>query len=295
MQLKDLNKQIMDKTVIEDMIIFKYEDTDFVPNQYAKEIASILGKELSYVDSAQDIKSNNGFFAEEPLFVVHIDNMKTLVDYNKNVIIMTKDISDDVIKGLGQYVVEVPKLEQWMVEDYVASYCDGLDEDTIKWFASRYKSIYHLTDELDKLTIFPIGKRQIMFKQLYDNNGFSPSEDDTVFSMMNAVQSRNNSEVERLLLRMKEEGTDQIGLIGIIQGSIKRLIKVWLSKNPTSDNTGMKSTQIYAINKLKRVYSREKLLQIFEDLSLLDSKIMHSQFPSEIALDWAIIKILGRA
>ena len=37
---------------------------------------------------------------------------------------------------------------------------------------------------------------------------------------------------------------------------------------------------------------QEKLLQIFEDLSLLDSRIMHSQFPSEIALDWAIIKIL---
>ena len=292
MQLKDLKKHITDKTIVEDMIIFRYADTDFVPNQYAKEIASILGKELSYVDSLQDVNSNSGFFAEEPLFVVHIDNMKTLIDYNRSVIVMTKAVSEEVMKELGQYVVEVPKLEQWMVEDYVTSYCDGLDEDTIKWFASRYNDLYHITEELDKLTVFPIGNRQLMFKKLHDENGFSPSDDDTVIAMLNAVQSRNHEEVERVLCKLQENGTDYIGMIGLIQNSIKRLIKVWLNKNPTPDNTGMKSNQIYAINKLKRVYSREKLLQIFEDLSLLDSRIMHSQFPSEIALDWAIIKIL---
>ena len=292
MQLKELKKNIMDKNVIEDMIIFKYEDTDFVPNQYVKEIASILGKEISYVDTIQEARSNGGFFGEEPIFVVRIDNLKTLIEYNRSVVVMTKAVSEEVMKELGQYVVEVPKLEQWMVEDYVASYCDGLDEDTIKWFASRYNDIYHITEELDKLTVFPIGNRQLMFKKLHDENGFSPSDDDTVIAMLNAVQSRNHEEVERVLCKLQENGTDYIGMIGLIQNSIKRLIKVWLNKNPTPDNTGMKSNQIYAISKLRKVYSREKLIQIFEDLSLLDSKIMNSEFPSEIAMDWAIIKIL---
>ena len=63
MLLQELKEKIENKTYEKNMLIFKYEDTDFIPNQYIKEIQQIVGEEVVYVESLSEVGSNNnGFF-----------------------------------------------------------------------------------------------------------------------------------------------------------------------------------------------------------------------------------------
>ena len=294
MLLQELKEKIENKTYEKNMLIFKYEDTDFIPNQYIKEIQKIVGEEVVYVESLSEVGSNNnGFFAEEQMYVYECDKLDSYISYNKDLIIVTKNIPKDVLKDFQEYITIVPKLEQWMIEDYIKSYCDGLSDSTVKWFLERYNDVYLITEELDKLTLFPRDARESMYKEFKINNVFSPSVNEQSFELTLALQSKNKDKVRGILEDAYKIEIDPIYTLFMLHTSFKKLLKVWLNKNPTPDNTGLKSNQIWAINQQPRVFSREKLISIFEELSSMDTKIKSGEFPIEDSIDYLIIKIMS--
>ena len=294
MLLQELKEKIENKTYEKNMLIFKYEDTDFIPNQYIKEIQKIVGEEVVYVESLSEVGSNNnGFFAEEQMYVYECDKLDSYISYNKDLIIVTKNISKDILKDFQEYITIVPKLEQWMIEDYIKSYCDGLSDSTVKWFLERYNDVYLITEELDKLTLFPRDARESMYKEFKINNVFSPSVNEQSFELTLALQSKNKDKVRGILEDAYKIEIDPIYTLFMLHTSFKKLLKVWLNKNPTPDNTGLKSNQIWAINKQPRVFSREKLISIFEELSSMDTKIKSGEFPIEDSIDYLIVKIMS--
>lgn len=294
MLLQELKEKIENKTYEKNMLIFKYEDTDFIPNQYIKEIQKIVGEEVVYVESLSEVGSNNnGFFAEEQMYVYECDKLDGYISYNKDLIIVTKNISKDILKDFQEYITVIPKLEQWMIEDYIKSYCDGLSDSTVKWFLERYNDVYLITEELDKLTLFPRDARESMYKEFKINNVFSPSVNEQSFELTLALQSKNKDKVRGILEDAYKIEIDPIYTLFMLHTSFKKLLKVWLNKNPTPDNTGLKSNQIWAINQQPRVFSREKLISIFEELSSMDTKIKSGEFPIEDSIDYLIIKIMS--
>lgn len=294
MLLQELKYKIENKTYEKNMLIFKYEDTDFIPNQYIKEIQKIVGEEVVYVESLSEVGSNNnGFFAEEQMYVYACDKLDNYISYNKDLIIVTKNISKDILKDFQEHITIVPKLEQWMIEDYIKSYCDGLSDSTVKWFLERYNDVYLITEELDKLTLFPRDARESMYKEFKINNVFSPSVNEQSFELTLALQSKNKNRVREILEDAYKIEIDPIYTLFMLHTSFKKLLKVWLNKNPTPDNTGLKSNQIWAINKQPRVFSREKLISIFEELSSMDTKIKSGEFPIEDSIDYLIVKIMA--
>ena len=227
------------------------------------------------------------------MYVYECDKLDSYISYNKDLIIVTKNISKDILKDFQEYIIIVPKLEQWMIEDYIKSYCDGLSDSTVKWFLERYNDVYLITEELDKLTLFPRDARESMYKEFKINNVFSPSVNEQSFELTLALQSKNKNRVREILEDAYKIEIDPIYTLFMLHTSFKKLLKVWLNKNPTPDNTGLKSNQIWAINKQPRVFSREKLISIFEELSSMDTKIKSGEFPIEDSIDYLIIKIMS--
>ena len=293
MTLEEIKNSILNKEVIEDLIIFKYEDTDFIANQYTKAISNQLGKELVFVDALEDIPQSNSMFAEDVIYVYKCDNLKSLFSYRNDLIVITKTIASNVLEEFSKYVISIPKLEPWMVEDYILSYCKGLNKESAGWFLARYDDIYLITNELDKLNIFPEEVRQTLFESARKSNSFSPSADESILNLTNALQSKSASKVKEFLISNAEADLEPMPLIAMAQLTFKKLLKVWLNRTPTPENTGLKSNQIWAINKLPKVFTRDSLIKIFEMLSLLDSKIRSGDFPIEYAYDYIIIKILS--
>ena len=290
MTIQSLKESIVNKTYVQDFLIMTYADTDFIPMQYLNEIKKITGMELFFIDEQTSIPKSNGFF-DSPIYVIRADKITSCVSYNKNVIYITKEVSKDVEEQYKNYVVQFPKIEGWMIEDYVKGYCEGLSDSSAKWVCNKYRDLYCITNELDKIKVFPTEMRESLFNTFSHSGVLIPTESETLVNLSRALQARDNVGVYNCLRESSE--IEPMQFVSFLYTSFKNIIRVWMNKNPTTENTGLKSNQIYAISKLNKVFEKSKLIEIFNTLSGIDEKIKSGVFPIELVIDYIIIEILS--
>ena len=292
MTLPEVKQFLTDNQNIDKMLIFKCEDTDFVGMQYTKKLAEIRNAEIVNIEALEDIPPANPFIEEKIIYLYKCDNLDELIEENKDLIIITKKLSKDVLKQLSDNIVIVPKLESWMTEDYIKLICPGLTPEIVAWFVANYDNdIYKVLLEVNKLTLFPPDTRKYMFEEFYNNNVFESSNKNNAFRLSNALQGKNKAELVSILSDIN--GTDSMAVLSLVQNNLKKLCKVWLNKAPNSDNTGLKSNQIWAINNLPRTYTKEQLTKAFEIVSGLDRKIKSGEFPIELTTDYIVVKLMS--
>ena len=292
MTLPEVKQYLTDNQNIDKMLIFKCEDTDFIGMQYTKKLAEIRNAEIVNIESLEDIPTSNPFIEENLIYLYKCESFDKIIEENKQLIIITKKLSKDVLKELSDYIIIVPKLEIWMTEDFIKLDCSGLDNEIVSWFVANYNNdIYKILLEIDKLKIFPPDTRKYLFEDFYNSGVFDSSDKNNTFTLSNALQGKDKNILIQLLSKNNE--IEPISAISLIQSNLKKLCKVWLNKAPNPDNTGLKSNQIWAINSLPRTYTKEQLIKAFEIVSGLDRKIKAGEFPIELTIDYIIIKLMS--
>lgn len=292
MTLPEVKQYLTDNQNIDKMLIFKCEDTDFIGMQYTKKLAEIRNAEIINVESLEDIPTSNSFIEENLIYLYRCESFDKIIEENKQLIIITKKLSKDVLKELSDYIIIVPKLENWMTEDFIKLNCSGLDNEMVSWFVANYDNdIYKILLEIDKLKVFPPDTRKYLFEEFYNNGVFDSPDKNNAFALSSALQSKDKNSLIQLLSKNNE--IEPISAMSLIQSNLKKLCKVWLNKAPNPDNTGLKSNQIWAINNLPRTYTKEQLVKAFEIVSGLDRKIKAGEFPIELTIDYIIVKLMG--
>ena len=292
MTLPEVKQYLTDNQNIDKMLIFKCEDTDFIGMQYTKKLAEIRNAEIINVESLEDIPTSNSFIEENLIYLYRCESFDKIIEENKQLIIITKKLSKDVLKELSDYIIIVPKLENWMTEDFIKLNCSGLDNEMVSWFVANYDNdIYKILLEIDKLKLFPPDTRKYLFEEFYNNGVFDSPDKNNAFALSSALQSKDKNSLIQLLSKNNE--IEPISAMSLIQSNLKKLCKVWLNKAPNPDNTGLKSNQIWAINNLPRTYTKEQLVKAFEIVSGLDRKIKSGEFPIELTIDYIVVKLMG--
>ena len=292
MTLPEVKQYLTDNQNIDKMLIFKCEDTDFIGMQYTKKLAEIRNAEIINVESLEDIPTSNSFIEENLIYLYRCESFDKIIEENKQLIIIAKKLSKDVLKELSDYIIIVPKLENWMTEDFIKLNCSGLDNEMVSWFVANYDNdIYKILLEIDKLKVFPPDTRKYLFEEFYNNGVFDSPDKNNAFALSSALQSKDKNSLIQLLSKNNE--IEPISAMSLIQSNLKKLCKVWLNKAPNPDNTGLKSNQIWAINNLPRTYTKEQLVKAFEIVSGLDRKIKSGEFPIELTIDYIVVKLMG--
>lgn len=293
MTLPEVKQYLTDNQNIDKMLIFKCEDTDFIGMQYTKKLAEIRNAEIINIESLEDIPTSNPFIEENLIYLYRCESFDKIIEENKQLIIIAKKLSKDVLKELSDYIIIAPKLENWMTEDFIKLNCSGLDNEMVSWFVANYDNdIYKILLEIDKLKIFPPDTRKYLFEEFYNNGVFDSPDKNNAFALSSALQSKDKNSLTQLLSKNNE--IEPISAMSLIQSNLKKLCKVWLNKAPNPDNTGLKSNQIWAINNLPRTYTKEQLVKAFEIVSGLDRKIKAGEFPIELTIDYIVVKLMGR-
>ena len=292
MTLPEVKQYLTDNQNIDKMLIFKCEDTDFIGMQYTKKLAEIRNADIINIESLNEIPASNPFIEENLIYLYKCDNFDEVIEENKQLIIITKKLSKDVLKELSDYIVIVPKLENWMTEDFIKLNCSGLDNEMVSWFVANYDNdIYKILLEIDKLKIFPPDTRKYLFEEFYNNGVFDSLDKNNTFTLSNALQNKDKNSLIQVLSKNNE--IEPMAALSLIQSNLKKLCKVWLNKAPNSDNTGLKSNQIWAINNLPRTYTKEQLIKAFEIVSGLDRRIKAGEFPIELTTDYIVVKLMS--
>ena len=225
MTLKDLKNAIMQKTLSNNFLILKnvenpLKDSNavFLSEQYLKEISKARNLEITPINSIYEpLQSTLSLLVPTAtLNVLKVDIFEeTSLDYSQflDTIVICNKIDTKILPLLTDFIVEIPKLENWHIEDYVKTLVPNTSATNLNWLtkSTDYK-IHRILNELDKVKLFNQGEHENIIKalrndtqsDLYRNFDLEKELDIKEFSaqsVANAVVNKNMSQVGYFLLR----------------------------------------------------------------------------------------------
>ena len=225
MTLKDLKIAIMQKTLSDKFLILKNvenptkdSNASFLSEQYLQEISKARNLEISKINSIYDpLQSTLSILVpEKKLNVLKVDSFdETSLDYSQFVdtVVICNKIDSKIMPLLTDFVVEISKLENWHIEDYVKTLVPNGTTSNLNWLtkASQYK-VHRILNELDKVKLFSPGEQENILKalrnetqsDLYRNFDLEKEleiKDFSAQAVASAIISKNMSQASYFLLR----------------------------------------------------------------------------------------------
>ena len=303
MDIKSCKKCIEDKVKITDFLIFKEDKTDFISRQYIQAIAKINNQEIEYIDNIQplldDLDSifNEISYETEPRLKVLKTSMFDYSDIRalnlNSVFIICNKLSEEAGNIFKNNIIEIPSLEAWQIKDYVYSIAEGADTKQLDRIINICGSnIERLDSELAKLQIFAPEERKYLLEGMIRDGAFNDLTDYTVFNVTSAILKKDVGTLNTYMKHLNSIDINEVGLITILSKNVKDLINVQLTPNPTPESTGLDSRKLYAIKKMPRTFSPDKLSDLYKFLCDLDRRLKNGELPVEIMINYIILKVL---
>ena len=302
MKLDALKDKIESNTIdYINFLIFKYEDIDFLPNQYLFALSKNLNKDIIFIDNLPI--SNQKDIFNNKLSVDNIECFKTdifdvedvsLIE-KKYLIIICKEITENCKDLFNTNIVYFPKLEDWQIKDYVYSVAEGVDTkylDALIYLC--HNDIYKIDNELAKIKIFERNQRNILFKSFIEEGLFNDLNNNTIFDISNAILRKDINKLTELLINIDKIDCEPLGLVTILYKSIKDIINIQLNHNATPENTDINKNRFWAIKKNNcGFFTKDQLFNIFKFITSIDKKLKTGEISVDIIVDYIVCKILS--
>ena len=157
MTLKDLKNAIMQKTLSNNFLILKnvenpLKDSNaaFLSEQYLKEISKARNLEITPINSIYEpLQSTLSLLVPTAtLNVLKVDIFEeTSLDYSQflDTIVICNKIDTKILPLLTDFIVEIPKLENWHIEDYVKMLVPNASATNLNWLtkSNTYWTLVH--------------------------------------------------------------------------------------------------------------------------------------------------------
>lgn len=303
MTIEALKAEIESGYIKDDFIIIKRNGSDFLTTQYVDSIIRVLNKPPVYIESIDDILYDSfSFFSDEEddvnIRILDIDKFDIPMEKLggiKSLIIITNKFADKEIESqLSNRILTMPKLEEWQVTDYVYSLLDGVDKSDLDWLLSiLHNNLYRLDQEMSKLSLFTPGERKYLFKEMRNDGTFNDLSTYNIFNFSNAITHKDVNSLKNVYKEISRIDISDFGLLAILLKGFRNILMVQLNPNPTTENTGIESKQLYAIKKIPKVYTPEQIINIFMFLSDIDRQVKSGELPTDILIDYMTVKILS--
>ena len=269
MTCEELKEAILRKAVdTSDCLFLVYKDSPFLARQYAEAIADGRGMALMRVDSPEELPFDDAFGTNDGnLYVLLADEVRKLEGNHPNSVVICKKTAEDS--------VEMPKLEDWQVLDYMKVKCPGLSDDELMWLQQACgKDIDRIESETDKISIFPKESQTAMLESLMADGNYPGNGQASSFDLVNAVLRRDKGALLGILKRGGAEGADAIGLATLLRNGMRNVIKVQFNPSATPESTGMKDGQFKAVKYYNSGrYASSALIDAYEFLASVDARL----------------------
>lgn len=302
MLLEEIKKQIEDSNIKNTFLIFK-GDKSFIARQYYAAIANILKLNIEYIEDITALTSNSFdiFGIEElndSLRVYTCDTFNSIdrkLLEQKNIIIICKKIDKETDNIFKEYIIEVSDLVEWQIRDYIYSIVDGVEAKYLDWLISICgNNIDRIQLEVDKLLLFEPGNRQNILQQMVEENAFMDVSNKNIFDFITALVKKDVNALSQIYEDIESIDIEDIGVVTLLYQNFKKYIQVWMQTNPTPETTGLSSKQIWAINKLPKIWSAKDLIDIMTLLTEMDYRLKTGAIPVNMIRDYLVVNLLSR-
>ena len=276
MKLMELKEFIKKEAVPSDLIIFVCPESTFLAEQYTAAICELRNhtqnsiQSLSELDSALSLVIGYSDYTNVLKTDVFDENYSDYSSF-ENVIIICNKIDKKLKSVLSDYIVEVPKLVDWQVKDYISVCCPGLDKDDISWlYEVKNNDIYAISTELDKLALFNIPEQHnVLMRLRYEPDSYLYTTD--IYKLTNAILSNDKQVLYDFLSHDTYTEIDPIGLTGMLRYNIKNILLVTQNSGKTLSELGISAGNA---NRYKTYgFTLPRLQQLIKFLASIDSKL----------------------
>ena len=305
MTIQQLKQQIESNTVTDAPLIFKDDENMFLSNQYIEAISKSRGLTINYIESLSEvIDTGFDFFAstiDEQALCLNVLHAPVyewgyydISRVTNLIVVVTKFADKDIEKKLSDYIVVMPKIEDWQIKDYVFSICEGVDHKDLEWLINLCgKNLLRLQNELDKITLFSVPERKYLFDSFIRDGAVDDLTSYNIFNFTNAIVSKDFVTLKSIYKQIEQADITDFFLLSVLLKNIRNIILVQLNSNPTPETTGLDSKQLYAIKRIPKVYSPEQLVKIFTFLCDIDRQVKKGELPAPLVVDYLTTKILS--
>lgn len=298
MTLRELKNEVLSGH-LKHLVVLGSAKNDYLPLQYAKFLANAEKLDLKIIEDLKEYPRVSTVFEEERtadnFYLCRLDSLdyvdEDLINVT-NLIISAKKIKKE-ISSYCSTVIELPEIEAWQIHKYIQGICQGLSDVQVERLA---KSCGYNLDKLDaemaKLRVFAPAAQSGLFDVFMSEDLLGSCAEETIYDLTNSLQTRDIEKIKIILKNISKIDIESTGLITLLSNNFKKLIKVWLAKNPTEASTGLKSNQIWAISKLPRTYSKDQLLKVLKMVNETEYKLKNGELPENLIIDYLITSVL---
>lgn len=265
--------------------IFKIYDTDFIAFQYIEKIAEIQGKQIEIVDNLENISvSKNELFEVTncKLYVFKCETFDKEITLKDTYIICKKV---DISKCLN--VIEIPKLTDLFIKDWLFSVCEGISQNKLEYLLTTNIDIYSLKQFVDIITTFSLSDREVILDELLTCNQIFCETSKTVFDFATSIVNFDLNSILTIYRNIDYIDINNIGLVTILIGQIRKFIDAKCN-NVFSSELNMTEKQFYYL-KSHCKYSLKQLLELYEFLTDMDVKLKTGQIEPSYWIDYIIL------
>ena len=296
LSIKEIKLDIESNNTLPNILIFKVgksDSSEFLFHQYINEYSKNKNLDIIFVDSITELTSTGLFICNSNnLYVYETTKLDvSLVNITSNVWVKCSSIPKKVEEEYSDIIIEIPKLEEWQIKDYIFSNTGNLLEQNANKLYSNYKgNLFRLELELEKLKLFD--NKQEIYDQI-ESQLYVDSTEYSIFDLTNCILRRDINKLLQLKNELSIIDVDPFGLIKILINNFRYVIDIQLAKNATPDYVGISSKQFWAIKNYScGFYTKDELVYIYKFLLSLDDKIKSGEIPIELIINYIICKIL---
>lgn len=284
MKLHELKKQIALGVMPTDFIIFvNAKDSMFLTDQYMKAIIA-LASGVNKVSSIYEPQQSSllALTAEENVLnILYTDTFaERAEDYSQfeNTIVVCDQIEKSIEPAVADFVVQMPKLQEWQILDYVKTFCKGIADEDLLWLirASEF-NIDRVLNELDKVQRFNSDEQKQIFASICTdkNNGFYKAD---LFKIVNAIVDGDLVTLYNFLMYGGADLLEPVVLANRAFSNLKAILLVTQNPSVSAENLGVSAKQKHTLSRqytsLNLEAAKQKMRFLSEfDLALKTSKL----------------------
>lgn len=302
MDITTLKHQIETNCKDYPLIVFVYSDTDFIPHQYIQAIIGEAKAEIvpvSYLNELLPVQ-NCLYDWEVSTDIYRFLQVDTLSEYDprinkvKNGFIICKKIQEDLKPFYEDYIITVPKLEAWQIQDFIYSTCKGVPTERLdKLIEACNGNIFQLEQESRKIRIFAEQERKYAFDSFISQGIFSNLSNLTIFDLSSAIIKKDIPMISKVLQCIDNIDVEPIGLQKVLTDNFRDIILVQLNSASSPEyfekTFGWKRGKYWAIKYSCGFYTREQLVNIFRFLC----GIQFGDIPEDKLVSYLITHIIS--
>lgn len=285
MTLQELKLSIVDPETygpVKGFIILKCLENHFIVDQYLDALEKDSQYELNKVSSIFEPTTSAlslVFDYDNRINIIKTDEFNEFADNYDDlgtIIVVCNTIDKKVDPFVKPYVIEIPKLQEWQIHDYIMVN-SALGSDMANYLIKAAKGdIYKVTAELDKIQLFPKEQQQLLFADLI-NDPNTDLYDQSLLDVSSAMLKGDRIAVLNALLHRYILDMDPMWLISLLITNFKKILFINFNSGLSAEDLKVTPKQINAIKYYYKHFTLDQVKAAIDFLTSIDAKLKNGE------------------